>query len=650
MKRFFLTVVLAACWIAAGAQSIPIDPKFGAVSEAELELSDYQQDTSASVLVLYRHRDVHITMNGQGEFYRKETFHERIKVLKEAGKSYPDYKLYYREPKEFLTEIKVSTYNLDGNKKSVDKLSKKMVFDEVVSGKVHCVSFSAPGVRVGSVVEVSYCYETPRIAEFGTVSLQDDVPINLCEATVAYIPCFIYNIHKRGSLACINYRETDRYRIYSGSGGTFEVNRILDHYRAYNIPALKSAPHCYCPSFYRLAYDYDLRSYDFDGVGHKDFSTSWENVDDQIVNAGILKEFHSKPRIPVPPTEGLDEEEAIRIMRDAVVSKVKWNGKRNIFPECAKAVKAEEGDAADIAALLAGLLEASGYETDPVFLMTRDQGHLLDHQVKADAYNAVVLRVKCPSGKTVIVDPAPARTYINALSPRCLVDRARVIPKVGFGSWMSLENLTRNQYVRSDSLRVQADGTILGGTTATAFNCKAGEMKATLDSYGSEEKLISEQESLCGIEIDSLDTAGMKDWSPKAEMTYSWRGSAQKSPERMYIKPFVEKLHSGSTFRDAERMVPVDLPFPESINYGSTVIIPEGWTVESLPKSVYYEDKNAKCYGALQAVWDGERTITVLARVSFSQILIPVEEYSEFRKFWERLCSIYDTTIVLKKI
>ena len=72
--------------------------------------------------------------------------------------------------------------------------------------------------------------------------------------------------------------------------------------------------------------------------------------------------------------------------------------------------------------------------------------------------------------------------------------------------------------------------------------------------------------------------------------------------------------------------------------------------MESLPKSVYYEDKNAKCYGALQAVWDGERTITVLARVSFSQILIPVEEYSEFRKFWERLCSIYDTTIVLKKI
>ena len=195
MKNLLLVLLLAAASLASQAQSIPVDTKFGAVSDAELELTEYAQDTSAAVLVLYRHRDVLISLNGQGEFYRKEVFQERVKILKESGKSYPEYKLYYREPQDFVTDIKVVTYNMSGGKKTTDKLSKKMIFDEEVSGKIHSVSFAAENVRVGSVVEVTYTQKNPRIADFDGISLQDDVPLNLCEATVAYIPCFIYNIH-----------------------------------------------------------------------------------------------------------------------------------------------------------------------------------------------------------------------------------------------------------------------------------------------------------------------------------------------------------------------------------------------------------------------------------------------------------------------
>ena len=125
MKNLLLVLLLAAASLASQAQSIPVNTKFGAVSDAELELTEYAQDTSAAVLVLYRHRDVLISLNGQGEFYRKEVFQERVKILKESGKSYPEYKLYYREPQDFVTDIKVVTYNMSGGKKTTDKLSKR---------------------------------------------------------------------------------------------------------------------------------------------------------------------------------------------------------------------------------------------------------------------------------------------------------------------------------------------------------------------------------------------------------------------------------------------------------------------------------------------------------------------------------------------
>ena len=650
LKRIILILYLAAISFAARAQSIPVNTKFGSVSDAELEMTEYAQDTSAAVLVLYRHRDVLISLDGQGEFYRKEVVYERVKILKESGKSYPEYKLFYREPQEILSDIKVVTHNKTDGKKTSDKLSKKMIFDETESGKIHSVSFAAENVRVGSVVEVSYSFKTPRISEFGTISLQDDVPLNLCEATVAYIPCFIYNIHKRGSLSCVNYREIGKERVNTSGGGVFEMNQVVDHYRAYNVPAMKDAPRCYCPDFYKLAYDYDLRSYDFDGEHHQDYSTSWETVDDQIRKAGIIKEFYNKSRIDAAPLKTDDEIQTITRIRNLVCQLVKWDGKRDLFPEPAKAFKDHEGSASDIAALVAECLVDIGYKVEPVFLRTRGMGEILDHQVKADAYSTVVLRVTGPSGKVHFIDPASRATAVDVMVGWCTVKRARVIPKEGNGYWVDLSNLTSNRFIRTDTLTVSADGTVFGRTIENGFNSNAGQMKAAYARFSSKAGFISEIETDCSIEIDSLTTSGMDEWTPQASVEYFWQAQAVRSGDLLYIKPFVNKMHNESTFRSPERMVPVDFPFIETSYYSVTLTVPEGWTVESLPQTAFFEEKNVKCQALLKALFDGDRTISVNFRSSNGQLQVPVEEYPEFRKYWERLCGIYNVTIVLKKI
>lgn len=650
MKNLLLVLLLAAASLASQAQSIPVNTKFGAVSDAELELTEYAQDTSAAVLVLYRHRDVLISLNGQGEFYRKEVFQERVKILKESGKSYPEYKLYYREPQDFVTDIKVVTYNMSGGRKTTDKLSKKMIFDEEVSGNIHSVSFAAENVRVGSVVEVTYTQKNPRIADFDGISLQDDVPLNLCEATVAYIPCFIYNIHKRGTLSCVNYRELGKERVNTSGGGVFEMNQVIDHYRAYNVPAMKDAPRCYCPDFYKLAYDYDLRAYDFDGEHHQDYSTTWENVDDQVRKAGIIKEFYDKSRIEAGPLVTDDEVETITRIRNLVCALVTWNGKRGISPQPAKAFKAHEGNACDIAALVAECLGDAGYKIVPVFLMTRDRGEILDHQVKIDAFNTVVLQVTGPSGKVRYIDPASAGTAVDVMAGRCTVKRARVIPREGAGKWVDLSKLSSNRYIRTDTLSVTADGIIHGRTAETGFNSNAGDMKAAYSRFSGKADFISQIETDCGIEIDSLRTEGMDKWGPQASVHYTWQTPAVRSGDLLYIRPFVDKLHTESTFRSPERMVPVDFPFSETGYYSVTIDVPEGWAVESLPPTVYFEEKNVKCQASMRAVSDGEHTVSVNLRYSNGQLQVPVDEYQEFRKYWERLCGIYNVTIVLKKI
>ena len=78
------------------AQRIPVNPRFGAVSDEEILMTSYEPDTSASVLILYRHHEVDASFSATGRPTRKETITERVKILKESGKQFPDTRILYR--------------------------------------------------------------------------------------------------------------------------------------------------------------------------------------------------------------------------------------------------------------------------------------------------------------------------------------------------------------------------------------------------------------------------------------------------------------------------------------------------------------------------------------------------------------------------
>ena len=141
-KFHFLSVLALLLFFRpeAGAQTIPVNTKFGAVSDAELEMTVYPPDTSAAVVVLYRNQEVEATISSALGFARRIIHTERIKILKESGKDYADFKIYYStdcEPREYVEGIKVVTYNKENGKTIVNKLPRKLIFDEEVSGKIH---------------------------------------------------------------------------------------------------------------------------------------------------------------------------------------------------------------------------------------------------------------------------------------------------------------------------------------------------------------------------------------------------------------------------------------------------------------------------------------------------------------------------------
>ena len=128
MNRFVSVLFLLFVCLAAGAQRIAVNPKFGAVSDAEVDMTVYEPDTSAVALMLYRSYDLDLVFDSNIAIVQEITVHERIKVLKEEGKKYADFSFLYlntTDIKEKYSGVKVETYNRENGKVVKTKMSKK---------------------------------------------------------------------------------------------------------------------------------------------------------------------------------------------------------------------------------------------------------------------------------------------------------------------------------------------------------------------------------------------------------------------------------------------------------------------------------------------------------------------------------------------
>ena len=132
-KTAFLIAALTFSSLAA-AQTIPVNPKFGSVSDAEIDMTVYSPDTSAVAVMLYREYTMDLVISEvSGVIVKDITVHERIKVLKEEGKRFGDFSFLYlnsNSTKEAYSGVKVETFNRENGKVVRTKMSKKFDFDE----------------------------------------------------------------------------------------------------------------------------------------------------------------------------------------------------------------------------------------------------------------------------------------------------------------------------------------------------------------------------------------------------------------------------------------------------------------------------------------------------------------------------------------
>ena len=649
-KTAFLIAALTFSFLAA-AQTIPVNPKFGSVSDAEIDMTVYSPDTSAVAVMLYREYTMDLVISEvSGVIVKDITVHERIKVLKEEGKRFGDFSFLYlnsNSTKEAYSGVKVETFNRENGKVVRTKMSKKFDFDEKYAEDVRRRSFSAENVKVGSVIEVAYKFSSPRYYAIDDIDIQLTIPVNQTHIEVGYAEYFGVNRTQRGSVPT-RYRKDNRIANLPGAT-SYEVN--LDVFDAVDVPALPAESHSFCPDQYRGAITYDLSSVVIPGVVFESISMKWPDVDKAISESDIFRvckgKFRDAKELEAALTGVEGDEARIAAVRNYVVGKVKWDEESQLVPDDAREIlKRGSGSDADINALTASALNTLGYTAEPVMIRLRTSGMLIDHHISLRSFDTFILRVTAPGGQGPwYLDAARDEGYLNVLNPLFLVEKARVIPFNGSGEWVDLTNLTRSHVSELVKMRMEPDGTLTGSAQIVANQEDSYLVKAHYNSFDTEDAFLEDIESDEHIEITAFEIK--KEYGPTAEISYSFE-KENEAGSLLYIQPVLSSFHSSSDFRKEERKLPVDFPYPESITYSFSLEIPEGYVVEELPEKVglTFPSLEGRIQFATQQVGN---IVSVLYRASLGKMLVLPEEYADLRLFWETAIGVEKSTIVLKK-
>ncbi len=663
MRRFILSQLFLLFAVLLSAQTIPLKPGFGNVSDQEVTMTRYEPDTTASVVLLYRKVDVGIRIDMDASFSQYITTYERWKILKEDGKDVADYELYYVDTQKYhekITNIKVVTHNLEADGTiSHKQMSKNYVFDKKYMNNARRVTFTAEDVRVGSVIEVTYEQILPT-CDIDDVYMQSgSYPINLCDVEVSYPQYFTYNAKRRGEVSLCDFRCDETGETVVLRGGNSE-NYILmsDYYTAHDIPRLKRENGCACPEQYRLAVVYSIQKFIIPGYVERYYATSWNQIDYRFQEARYTAPFKSRFKgmeLLAATATGGSEEEQITAVWNTVRETVTWNERERISAkEPAQTLKDRTGSSADLNALLASVLNAMGFTAEPVLLRPREKGDIDEFHISEDQFTTVILRVHTPSGKNYFLDAAgDESTYLNILEPRLLVEKARLMHLGGGGEWIDIAGSQKtDDNSHAQIVKVTLDPVskrMKGSSEITAKNQCVYSLLSKKKRYDSDDEWIQARELKENIEI-SVMTLEPDKASDKVVLKYDFEKEIDQGGDYLYIPVFLDAKHLDGAFQAETRMLPIDYEYRDRTFYRLELEIPEGYTVDQLPKAhnEFYTAASQSRF-SMRGGQEGNRVI-VQFNLNMNTTRIPASGYREFRTFWEKLGEAERSFIVLKKV
>jgi len=670
MRTLFCVLFLSIASLSYGQFKAP---RFGKIEPSELAMTKYDKDTAADALILFDDGKSYFVTNGDGNFQIVFERHCRIKIFKKSAFDLANIniKLFKSDTrKEDMQSFKAATFNVENGKMVQVKLEKDNKFEES-SKNYNTYKYAFPQIKEGSIIEFSYTITSDFLYNFRGWIFQHSYPALWSQYETDIPEYFDYRLTSKGYLGfAINKEDKGntsfnfRNESYVATNGDrtkteiFTVQAITKNhlFAVSDVPAFKSEPNIDCEDNYIQSIDYELSSIQYPGDVRRSFTETWESVNDKLMRAddfgdvlkggGFIKDTVSL--LCKGKTTDLEKAAAIY---SYVQKRMKWNGHYSIWASngLKKAYKEHTGTSVEINFLLTLMLQNAGLKVSPVIFSTRDNGIVTSFFPTITNYNSVLTKLDIDD-KTYLLDASSEFSPFGVLPANDINGQGLVVNNEK-GNWVDLETNTAYNELKTYQLKINTNGSFEGTINSNYYGYAAMAYRKALSKVKSNDDLIRKiQESQKGLTVNgfSISNRNNIDEPMSDSLNVTIKDNSDVIGNKIIFTPLLYEALEKNIYTLEDRKYPVNYNYPISEMYIFEYTLPEGYTVESLPKPIKFKlpDNSIIVSYMIQNI-DGK--ISIAYKRTLAKILFLPDEYQDLKEFYNLIVKKHTEKIILKK-
>ncbi|PKB17229.1 DUF3857 domain-containing protein [Flavobacterium sp. 5] len=651
--------------------------KLGKVSVAELEQKVHPKDSSAVAAVLFKKGETSFEYVQNEGFKVKNEVTMRVKIYRKEGYDWANQEVRFISGSSSIKEKVIFsdavTYNLVAGKIEKTKLKSEGEFQEVVNKYWSKKKITLPNVKEGSVLEFKYTILTNNIGMLKEFNFQTDIPVNYVEY-ITYVPeYFVYNTKMKGFISpkriieksTKSFTITSKERIQQGGfGGATKTefsNDKIDYqetktlYTTQDLPAMKDEAFVNNIDNYTVSIAQELSMTQYPNEAIKPYSTDWNAVVKTIYEYDdfgpeLNKTGYFEQDLKTITAGLTAQDEIISAILNYVKSAVKWNEYYGYSCEngVKQAYKNKIGNVGEINLMLTAMLRSAGLTANPVLVSTRSNG--ISIFPNRSAYNYVIAAVEIPNG-LILLDATSKYSTPNVLPFRDLNWLGRLIRKDGSSEEVDLMPKTASTDVVMMAYDVDAAGKISGKLRRQRTDHNAMSFRSEIENIKEEEYLEKLENENKKIEISDYSRTNEKDIKLPIVETCSFTGDnlCDIIGGKIYINPLLFFTKVQNPFKQETREYPIDYGFAFVDRYNIIINIPEGYVIESLPKSAQLNmEDNLGGFKFIANTSGNKIQLSITDQINTP--IVSSDYYSMLKEYYQGVIAKETEKIVLKKV
>ena len=664
-KLLFSILCLSFFWETGIAQDKP-NVKFGKVTPEDFAPKAYPIDSNANAVVIADVGSSKIVGNTKGWFSIEFKRYRRVHLLNKNGFDIAteEIDLYSEgEQEEKLSDIKAVTYNLENGKVVETKLEKENIFKDKLSKNLVGKKFTFPNIKEGSIIEFEYTITSDYLRNLRPWTFQGDYPTLWSEYTLRVPSFFTYVFLAQGYQKFFMQTKKDFQDHYSlsESNGTgpsqfYSFTAGVTDYRwvIKDAPALREEGYVSTVKNHVQKIEFELTEQTDPLVPHV-YLSSWTQATEDMMNDEDFGLSLSKDNGWLGDAEKAAIAGATTPLEKAkkIYAYVRDNFTCTDYSEkwldhpLKNVLKSRSGTVAEVNLFLVAMLRYAGIDADPVILSTRSHGYTYELYPILSKFNYVICDATVDE-KQIFLDATRPRLGFGKLTPSCYNGHARVINASATALDFSTDSLMERK-MTSIMLTTDEKGEMIGSLQQVPGYFESHEIREKIKEKGRDEffkdvkKAYNQDVELVNPRIDSLN-----DLEESITIAYDFKLNQAKE-DLVYINPMFGEGYKENLFKSAQRYYPVEMPYTFDETYVFSLIVPDGYVVDELPKSVIVKLNDAGDGQFEYLVSQTNGTISMRSRIQLKRTYFQPAEYDLLREFFSMVVKKHNEQIVLKK-